>query len=123
MAVAPLDVLCCRITIGDPDAGNPMSILNPITLTEVQEVEIVETYKKLIGTATIRFPKGTVVIVRFFSRRIFTAVACRVPVSAFAGRAVAATCRHGFPPRYAPRASGKDLRGTPGIGVPPLLSR
>lgn len=60
MAVAPLDVLCCRITIGDPDAGNPMSILNPITLTEVQEVEIVETYKKLIGTATIRFPKGTI---------------------------------------------------------------
>ena len=59
----------------------------------------------------------------FFSRRIFTAVACRVPVSAFAGRAVAATCRHGFPPRYAPRASGRDLRGTPGIGVPPLLSR
>ena len=65
----------------------------------------------------------TVVIVRFFSRRIFTAVACLVPVSAFAGRAVAATCRHGFPPRYAPRASGRDLRGTPGIGVPPLLSR
>ena len=65
----------------------------------------------------------TVVIVRFFSRRIFTAVARRVPVSAFAGRAVAATCRHGFPPRYAPRASGRDLRGTPGIGVPPLLSR
>ena len=58
MAVAPLDVICCRITVGDPDAGNPMSILNPITLTEVQEVEIVETYKKLIGTATIRFPKG-----------------------------------------------------------------
>ena len=67
--------------------------------------------------------KNRTVIVRFFSRRIFTAVACRVPVSAFAGRAVAATCRHGFPPRYAPRASGRDLRGTPGIGVPPLLSR
>ena len=60
MAVAPLDVLCCRITIGDPDPGNPMAIQNPVTLTEVQEVEIVETYKKLIGTATIRFPKGTV---------------------------------------------------------------
>lgn len=67
--------------------------------------------------------KNRTVVVRFFSRRIFTAVACRVPVSAFAGRAVAATCRHGFPPRYAPRASGRDLRGTPGIGVPPLLSR
>ena len=37
-----------------------MAIQNPVTLTEVQEVEIVETYKKLIGTATIRFPKGTV---------------------------------------------------------------
>ena len=46
--------------IGDPDPANPMAILNPITLTEVQEVEIVESYKKLIGTATIRFPKGTV---------------------------------------------------------------
>ena len=60
MALAPLDVLCCRIMIGDPDPANPMAILNPITLTEVQEVEIVESYKKLIGTATIRFPKGTV---------------------------------------------------------------
>lgn len=60
MALAPLDVLCCRITIGDPDPANPMAIQNPITLTEVQDVEIVESYKKLIGTATIRFPKGTV---------------------------------------------------------------
>jgi len=60
MAIAPLDVLCCRITVGDPDPGNPMAIQNPIVLTEVQEVEIVETYKKLIGTATVRFPKGTV---------------------------------------------------------------
>lgn len=62
MAVAPLDVLCCRITVGDPDPGNPMAIQNPVTLTEVQEVEIVETYKKLIGTATVRFPKGTVFV-------------------------------------------------------------
>lgn len=60
MALVPLDVLCCRITIGDPDPANPMAIQNPITLTEVQEVEIVESYKKLIGTATLRFPKGTV---------------------------------------------------------------
>ncbi len=56
MAVAPFDVLCCRITVGDSDPGNPMAIQNPIVLTEVQEVEIVETYKKLIGTATVRFP-------------------------------------------------------------------
>lgn len=60
MALAPLDVLCCRITIGDPDPKNPMAILNPVTLTEVQEVEITETYKKLVGKATVRFPKGTV---------------------------------------------------------------
>lgn len=60
MALAPIDVLCCRITVGDPDPGNPMSIKNPITLTEVLEVEIVESYKKLIGTAQVIFPKGTV---------------------------------------------------------------
>lgn len=60
MAVVPLDVLCCRITIGDADPDNPMKIVNPITLTEVEEVEIVESYKKLIGTAIIRLPKGTV---------------------------------------------------------------
>ena len=60
MGVAPLDVLCCRITVGDPDPTNPIVIRNPVTLTEVQEVEIVESYKKLIGTATLRLPKGTV---------------------------------------------------------------
>jgi hypothetical protein len=55
-----IDVLCCKITIGDADSGNPMVIKDPIVLTEVEEVEIVETYKKLIGTAKITFPKGTV---------------------------------------------------------------
>ena len=60
MAVNTLDVLCCRITIGDADPANPMAIQNPVILTEVQEIEIVETYKKLIGTAKVIFPKGTV---------------------------------------------------------------
>lgn len=60
MAVNTLDVLCCRITIGDADPANPMAIQNPVVLTEVQEIEIVETYKKLIGTAKVIFPKGTV---------------------------------------------------------------
>ena len=60
MAVNTLDVLSCKITIGDADPGNPMAILNPVVLTEVQEIEIVETYKKLIGTAKVIFPKGTV---------------------------------------------------------------
>lgn len=60
MAVNTLDVLSCKITIGDADPGNPMAILNPVVLTEVQEIEIVGTYKKLIGTAKVIFPKGTV---------------------------------------------------------------
>ena len=42
MAVNTLDVLSCKITIGDADPGNPMAILNPVVLTEVQEIEIVE---------------------------------------------------------------------------------
>lgn len=60
MAVNTLDILCCRITIGEADASNPMAIQNPVVLTEVQEIEIVETYKKLIGTAKVILPKGTV---------------------------------------------------------------
>lgn len=55
-----IDVLTCKITIGDADPANPISINNPIVLTEVQEIEINESYKKLIGTAKITFPKGTV---------------------------------------------------------------
>ena len=60
MVVDMVDVLCCRITIGDADAVNPMVIKEPIVLTEVEEIEINESYKKLIGTAKIVFPKGTV---------------------------------------------------------------
>lgn len=52
--------MCCWITIGDPEEGRPMNILNPIVLTEVQKIEINETYKKLVGTAKVVFPKGTV---------------------------------------------------------------
>ena len=60
MAVNTLDVLCCRITIGDADPANPMTIQDPVVLTEVQEIEIVETYKKLMGTPKVILPKGTV---------------------------------------------------------------
>ena len=60
MAVNTLDVLCCKITIGDADPANPMAIQDPVVLTEVQEIEIVETYKKLTGTARVILPKGTV---------------------------------------------------------------
>lgn len=60
MAVDMIDVLCCRISIGDADPVNPIIILNPVVLTEVQSIEIAESYKKLIGTAKVVFPKGTV---------------------------------------------------------------
>lgn len=52
--------MCCRITIGEADPGNPMKIRNPVEITEVQEIEINESYKELIGTARLKFPKGTV---------------------------------------------------------------
>lgn len=55
-----LDVLCCRIRIGDPDPDNPMVIKNPVEISEVYEIEINESYKDLIGSATLKFPKGTV---------------------------------------------------------------
>ena len=45
MAIDMIDVLCCKITIGDADSSNPLVIKDPIVLTEVEEVEIVETYK------------------------------------------------------------------------------
>lgn len=60
MDISTLNVLCCRITIGDADAANPMKINNPVVLTEVENIEINESYKKLIGTAKLIFPKGTV---------------------------------------------------------------
>lgn len=59
MALSTLDVLCCRITIGDEDPANPMNILHGIEIREVQELEIHESYKKLIGTAKLKFPRGT----------------------------------------------------------------
>ena len=55
-----MDILCCRITIGDADPSNPMRIQNGVEITEVQSLEINESYKKLIGTAKVIFPKGSV---------------------------------------------------------------
>jgi hypothetical protein len=60
MDMNAMDILCCLITIGDPDPDNPMLIKNPIEIREVEELEITESYKELIGTATLKFPKGTV---------------------------------------------------------------
>jgi len=60
MDINAMDVLCSLITIGDPDPENPMVIKNAIEIKEVHELEITESYKELIGTAKLKFPKGTV---------------------------------------------------------------
>ena len=40
-----MDVLCCKITIGDANPSNPMEIKDAIEITEVQSIEINETYR------------------------------------------------------------------------------
>lgn len=60
MVIEGMEVLCCRISIGDADVENPMKINGGIELSEVSEIEITESYKTLIGTAKLKFPKGTV---------------------------------------------------------------
>lgn len=60
MAISALDILCCQITIGDADPDNPIAIKDGIEITEVKEIQITESYKKLIGSAKLTFPKGTV---------------------------------------------------------------
>lgn len=60
MDLNALNILCCQIKIGDADDKEPMRIKNPILLTEVHDVEIHESYNKLISTAKVTFPKGTV---------------------------------------------------------------
>lgn len=59
MVITGMDVLCCRISIGDADIDNPMKINGGIEISEVSEIEITESYKTLIGTAKLKFPKGT----------------------------------------------------------------
>ena len=54
-----MDVLCCRIIIGDADPSNPMKITDGGEITEVPSLEIHENYKKIIGTAVVTYPKGT----------------------------------------------------------------
>lgn len=60
MDINALDILCCKITIGDPDPDCPIRIKNAVEITEVEEIEIHESYKELTGTAKLKFPKGSV---------------------------------------------------------------
>lgn len=56
-------ILICLIKIWTPkDKKKPMEVPDDAMLiSEVEEIEIEESYKKLIGTAAVRFPRGTVI--------------------------------------------------------------
>lgn len=61
-----LHILVCKILIWEPADKNTIDVDDPaedkcLTLTECESVEIEESYKKLIGTATVKFPRGTII--------------------------------------------------------------
>lgn len=61
-----LDILVCKILIWEPADKNTIDKDDPaedkcLTLRECESIEIEESYKKLIGTATVKFPRGTII--------------------------------------------------------------
>lgn len=56
-------ILICLIQIWDlADPKKPMEEpSSPRLITEVENIEIEESYRKLIGTASVKFPRGTVI--------------------------------------------------------------
>lgn len=54
------NILSCEIVIGDGDYNNPIIINNPVVIREVKDIVINDTYKKLINTADVVFPKGSI---------------------------------------------------------------
>lgn len=56
-------ILICLIQIWElADKKKPMDEpSSPLLITEVEDLEIEESYRKLIGTASVRFPRGTVI--------------------------------------------------------------
>lgn len=60
-----VDVLICKIRIWEPEDKSKIDV-NPdekkcLVLTECESIEIEESYKKLIGTASVKFPRGTII--------------------------------------------------------------
>lgn len=61
-----LAILVCKILVWEPASKNVIDTDDPpadkcLTITECEHIEIEESFKKLIGTASVRFPKGTVI--------------------------------------------------------------
>lgn len=55
-------ILICMIQVWKPQGKEIMKIpKDAMTITEVQSIEVEESYKQLIGTASVKFPRGTVI--------------------------------------------------------------
>lgn len=55
-------ILICLIQIWKGDPKKPMEVPDKMMMiTEVESIQIEESYKKLIGTASVKFPRGTVI--------------------------------------------------------------
>lgn len=61
-----VDMLACKIYVWEPEDKNKIDSKTPdddkcLILRECQSIEIEESYKKLIGTASVKFPRGTII--------------------------------------------------------------
>lgn len=58
-----VSILACLIQIWDASGSENMisEPNNPIMIAEVEDIEIKDSYKDLFNTATVRFPRGTVI--------------------------------------------------------------
>ena len=61
-----LDILVCKILIWEPSDKNTIETDDPsedkcLVIRECESIEIEESFKKLIGTALVKFPKGTII--------------------------------------------------------------
>lgn len=55
--ISGLNILNCLITIGDENPSNKLEIINKITINEVVNLQISDSYKTLINTAKIQFTR------------------------------------------------------------------
>lgn len=61
-----LDILVCKILVWEPSDKNTIEIDDPsedkcLVIRECENIEIEESFKKLIGTALVKLPKGTII--------------------------------------------------------------
>lgn len=61
-----VDILTCKILVWEPEDKTKIDTDDPaddkcLVLRECQSIEIEESYKKLIGIASVKFPRGTII--------------------------------------------------------------